>query len=329
MNIIHRRKVLGSAIGLLAATTANLSWAQNEAWPTKPIQLILGFPPGGPNDLVARALALRLSEQLKQQVVVENRAGANGNIAAAAVARAAPDGQTFLYNSSALALSSVLYTKNQIDPRKDLLPVNGTAALPLVLIVEASFPASNFREWAAQVRANPGKFNYGSPGAGNLAHVAVAMILQANGLDAVHAPYKGSSEALQGLIGGSTQFQLDSINSPLALIKSGRIKPLFVTSSQRSPVLPEVQTLVEGGSSPIDAAAWQGVMAPAKTPLNIVQRMATPENFRSALPKMKSVHHGRRSLKAAGCHERPMLSLFSLAKVRVALSINSHAIPKV
>ncbi len=304
MNNIHRRKVLGSAIGLLAATTANLSWAQNEAWPTKPIQLILGFPPGGPNDLVARALALRLSEQLKQQVVVENRAGANGNIAAAAVARAAPDGQTFLYNSSALALSSVLYTKNQIDPRKDLLPVNGTAALPLVLIVEASFPASNFREWAAQVRANPGKFNYGSPGAGNLAHVAVAMILQANGLDAVHAPYKGSSEALQGLIGGSTQFQLDSINSPLALIKSGRIKPLFVTSSQRSPVLPEVQTLVEGGSSPIDAAAWQGVMAPAKTPLNIVQRMATEITKAMSTPEMKSALAAQGAYSIATTPER-------------------------
>jgi len=304
MNNIHRRKVLGSAIGLLAATTANLSWAQNEAWPTKPIQLILGFPPGGPNDLVARALALRLSEQLKQQVVVENRAGANGNIAAAAVARAAPDGQTFLYNSSALALSSVLYTKNQIDPRKDLLPVNGTAALPLVLIVEASFPASNFREWAAQVRANPGKFNYGSPGAGNLAHVAVAMILQANGLDAVHAPYKGSSEALQGLIGGSTQFQLDSINSPLALIKSGRIKPLFVTSSQRSPVLPDVQTLVEGGSSPIDAAAWQGVMAPAKTPSNIVQRMATEITKAMSTPEMKSALAAQGAYSIATTPER-------------------------
>jgi tripartite-type tricarboxylate transporter receptor subunit TctC len=304
MNKIHRRKVLGSAIGLLAATTANLSWAQNEAWPTKPIQLILGFPPGGPNDLVARALALRLSEQLKQQVVVENRAGANGNIAAAAVARAAPDGQTFLYNSSALALSSVLYTKNQIDPRKDLLPVNGTAALPLVLIVEASFPASNFREWAAQVRANPGKFNYGSPGAGNLAHVAVAMILQANGLDAVHAPYKGSSEALQGLIGGSTQFQLDSINSPLALIKSGRIKPLFVTSSQRSPVLPEVQTLVEGGSNPIDAAAWQGVMAPAKTPSNIVQRMATEITKAMSTPEMKSALAAQGAYSIATTPER-------------------------
>jgi len=304
MNNIHRRKVLGSAIGLLAATTANLSWAQNEAWPTKPIQLILGFPPGGPNDLVARALALRLSDQLKQQVVVENRAGANGNIAAAAVARAAPDGQTFLYNSSALALSSVLYTKNQIDPRKDLLPVNGTAALPLVLIVEASFPASNFREWAAQVRANPGKFNYGSPGAGNLAHVAVAMILQANGLDAVHAPYKGSSEALQGLIGGSTQFQLDSINSPLALIKSGRIKPLFVTSSQRSPVLPDVQTLVEGGSSPIDAAAWQGVMAPAKTPSNIVQRMATEITKAMSTPEMKSALAAQGAYSIATTPER-------------------------
>ena len=304
MNNIHRRKVLGSAIGLLAATTANLSWAQNEAWPTKPIQLILGFPPGGPNDLVARALALRLSEQLKQQVVVENRAGANGNIAAAAVARAAPDGHIFLYNSSALALSTVLYTKNQIDPRKDLLPVNGTAALPLVLIVEASFPASNFREWAAQVRANPGKFNYGSPGAGNLAHVAVAMILQANGLDAVHAPYKGSSEALQGLIGGSTQFQLDSINSPLALIKSGRIKPLFVTSPQRSPVLPDVQTLVEGGSSPIDAAAWQGVMAPAKTPSSIVQRMATEITKAMSTPEMKSALAAQGAYSIATTPER-------------------------
>jgi tripartite-type tricarboxylate transporter receptor subunit TctC len=304
MKTIQRRKVLGSALCLLAGTTANLSWAQSEAWPLKPIQLIVGFPPGGPNDLVARALALRLSEQLKQQVVVENRAGANGNIAAAAVARAAPDGQTFLYNSSSLALSSVLYTKNQIDPRKDLLPVNGTAALPLVLIVEASFPASNFREWAAQVRANPGKFNYGSPGAGNLAHVAVAMILQANGLDAVHAPYKGSSEALQGLIGGSTQFQLDSINSPLALIKSGRIKPLFVTSSQRSPVLPDVQTLVEGGSSPIDASAWQGVMAPSKTPLNIVQRMATEITKAMASPEMKSALAAQGAYSIATTPER-------------------------
>ena len=201
-------------------------------------------------------------------------------------------------------MSAALYSKNLIDPRKDLLPVNGTAALPLVMIVEASFPANNFREWAAQVRANPGKFNYGSPGAGNLAHVAAAMILQANGLNAVHAPYKGSSEALQGLIGGSTQFQLDSINSPLALIKSGRLKPLFVTSPQRSPVLPEVQTLVEGGSSPIDAAAWQGVMAPAKTPSTIVQRMASEITKAMASPEMKSALAAQGAYSIATTTER-------------------------
>jgi tripartite-type tricarboxylate transporter receptor subunit TctC len=194
----------------------------------------------------------------------------------------------FLYNSSSLALSPALYSKNIVDPLKDLVPVNGTAALPLVCIVESSFPANNFREWAAHLRANPGKFNYGSPGIGNLAHVAAAIILKANGLNAVHAPYKGSSEAIQGLLGGSTQFQLDSVNSPLSLIKSGKLKPLFVTSAQRSPVLPDVQTLVEGGSKPIDAAAWQGVMAPARTPPAIVQRMAAEISKAMNSPELKA-----------------------------------------
>ena len=283
MTPITRRTVLAATLAILAMPGR----AQSD-WPAKPIVLLLGFAPGGPNDLVARALALRLSELLKQQVVVENRPGANGNIAASAVARAAPDGYTFLYNSSSLALSPALYTKNIVDPLKDLMPVNGTAALPLVCVVESSFPASNFREWAAQLRANPGKFNYGSPGAGNLAHVAAAMVLKANGLNAVHAPYKGSSEALQGLMGGSTHFQFDSVNSPLTLIKAGRLKPLFVTSAQRSPVLPDVQTLAEGGSRPIDAAAWQGVMAPAKTPAAIVQRMAAEIARAMTSPEMKT-----------------------------------------
>ncbi len=280
---INRR----TALGMSLTAFAPLGWAQAD-WPSKPITLVLGFPPGGPNDLVARAMGQRLSEQFKQQIVIDNKPGANGNIAAGIVSRATPDGYTFLYNSSSLALSPALYSKNIIDPRKDLVPVNGTAALPLVCVVEASFPASNFREWAAHLRANPGKFNYGSPGAGNLAHIASAMILKANGLDAVHAPYKGSSEALQGLVGGSTQFQFDSVNSPLTLIKAGRLKPLFVTSAQRSPVLPDVQTLVEGGSGPIDAAAWQGVMAPPKTPAVIVQRFGAEIAKAMASPEMKN-----------------------------------------
>ena len=299
MNTINRR----TALGLSLAAFAPLGWAQGD-WPARPITLIVGFPPGGPNDLVARAMGLRLAEQLKQPVVIENRPGANGNIAASAVSRAAPDGYTFLYNSSSLALSPALYSKNIVDPRKDLMPVNGTAALPLVCVVEASFPANNFREWAAHLRANAGKFNYGSPGAGNLAHVAAAMILKANGLDAVHVPYKGSSEALQGLVGGSTQFQFDSVNSPLTLIKAGRLKPLFVTSAQRSPVLPDVQTLVEGGSRPIDAAAWQGVMAPPHTPPAIVQRFSAEIAKAMASPEMKAALAAQGAYPIASTPER-------------------------
>lgn len=269
MLIITRR----SAITFSLLSLSSLARAQSD-WPTKPITLILGFAPGGPNDIVARALSLRLSEQLKQQVIVDNRPGANGNIAASNVARAIPDGYTFLYNSSSLALSPALFRKSQINPLRDLTPVNGTATLPLVCVVADSFPANNFQEWAALLRANPGKFNYGSPGTGNLAHIAAAMVLKANGLNAVHAPYKGSSEAIQGLLSGSTHFQFDSVNSPLALIKSGKLKALFVTSSERSPVLPDVPTLAQGGSPNVEASGWQGVMAPAKTPALIVQRMA-------------------------------------------------------
>ena len=269
MPTITRRNALVLSLSALAP----LARAQSD-WPNKPVTLLLGFAPGGPNDIVARAMSLRLSDLLKQQVIVDNRPGANGNIAASAVARATPDGYTFLYNSSSLALSPALYRKSLINPLQDLTPVNGTATLPLVCIVEASFPASNFREWAAQLKANPGKFNYGSAGTGNLAHVAAAMVLKANGLSAVHAPYKGSSEALQGLLSGATHFQFDSVNSPLALIRSGKLKALFVTTSERSPVLPDVPTLVQSGGPNVEASGWQGVMAPAKTPPAIVQRMS-------------------------------------------------------
>ena len=299
MKDITRRTALGWSLATLASTGR----AQAE-WPAKPIVLMLGFAAGGPNDLVARALAQRLSEQLRQQVVVDNRPGANGNIAAAAVANAAPDGYAFLYNSSSLALSPALYRKMPVEPLRDLVPVNGTAALPLVCVVETSFPAGNFREWAAQLRANPGRFNYGSPGVGNLAHVAAAMLLKANGLSAVHTPYKGSSEALQGLVGGSTHFQLDSVNSPLTLIKAGRIKPLFVTSSQRSPVLPDVPTLAESGSQNIDASAWQGVMAPAKTPPAIVQRLAAEIAKAMAGPEMKAALAAQGAYSIASTPER-------------------------
>lgn len=285
MHKINRR----TALSLSLAAVAPFAHVHAQAdWPSRPITLVLGFAPGGPNDLVARAMALRLSEQLKQQVIVDNKPGASSNIAASIVARAAPDGHTFLYNSSALALNTALMPNMPIDTLRDLAPVNGTATLPLVCIVAPSFPANNFREWAAQLRANPGKFNYGTAGVGNLTHLVGTMILKVNGLSAVMTPYKGSSEALQGLLNGSTHFQFDSVNSPLQLIKGGKVKPLFVLSNQRSPVLPDVPTLAESGSNNIDSSAWQGVMAPAKTPQAIIERFAA-EIFKAMnSPEMKA-----------------------------------------
>ena len=287
MHKINRRTALRLSLAAVALFAHAQAHAQAD-WPSRPITLVLGFAPGGPNDLVARAMALRLSEQLKQQVIVDNKPGASSNIAASIVARAAPDGHTFLYHSSALALNTALMPKMPIDTLRDLAPVNGTATLPLVCIVEASFPANNFREWAAQLRANPGKFNYGTAGIGNLTHLVGTMILKVNGLSAVMMPYKGSSEALQGLLNGSTHFQFDSVNSPLQLIKGGKVKPLFVLSNQRSPVLPDVPTLAESGSNNIDSSAWQGVMAPAKTPQAIIERFAA-EIFKAMnSPEMKA-----------------------------------------
>ena len=287
------RYAAAAALALALAVPLPL-FAQAE-WPSgRSIELVLGFAPGGPNDLVARALAQRLGDALKQSVIVDNRPGANGNIAAGIVARANPDGYTFLYNSSSLALSPALYKKMAVDPLKDLVPVNGTATLPLVMVAEASFPANNYAEWVALLKKNPGKYNFGSPGAGNLAHIGVEILLKVNGLQAVHAPYKGSSEALTGLLSGATQFQLDSVNSPLALIKGGKLKPLFVTSRQRSPVLPDVPTLAEQGVKDIDISGWQGIMAPAKTPPAIVQKMAaeTAKVMNSADMKMALAAQG-------------------------------------
>jgi tripartite-type tricarboxylate transporter receptor subunit TctC len=282
MKPITRRTALGAT--LAALTQAGHTQPE---WPARPVTLVVGFAPGGPNDIVARQLALRLSEQIRQQVVVENRPGANGNIAATLVGRAAPDGYTYLYNSSSLALSPALYPKKVVEPLAELMPVNGTASLPLVCVVAADFPASNFAEWTARLRANPGRFNYGSPGPGNLAHVVPALLLKANGLSAVHTPYKGSSEALQGLVSGATHFQFDSVNSPMALIRGGRLKALFVTSAERSPTLPNVPTLAESGQPNFDMGAWQGVMAPTGTPAAIVQRMADEISRAMNHPELK------------------------------------------
>jgi tripartite-type tricarboxylate transporter receptor subunit TctC len=242
-------------------------------YPDKPIRLVLGFPPGGPTDLVARVLAQKLSEQMGQQVQVENKPGANGNIGAEFVARAPADGYTVLYNTSAVALSPALYKKISYDIRTDLAPVVLTAVIPLVLAVHPSVPANNIQEFLALVKSSAGKFSYGSAGNGNITHLGAYLLLQSKGLTATHVPYKGSAPALSDLVGGQTQFTTDTVNSALPFIKEKRLKALAVSSLKRTAVLPDVPTLNETVSPGFEVGAWQGVMVPARTPLDIVNRL--------------------------------------------------------
>jgi tripartite-type tricarboxylate transporter receptor subunit TctC len=271
MTTIRRTLLKLAAIGLAAGAAPALH--AQAAWPAQPVKMVIPFPPGGPTDLVGRVLAQALSEQMGQNVIVENKPGANANIAAELVARAPADGYTFMYNTSSLALSAVLYSKLNYDALKDFAPVALTAVVPMVLVVHPSVPAKTVPEFIDHLKKNPGKLVYGSAGNGNVTHLGAFQFLQANGLSATHVPYKGSSPALVDLAGGQTQFMTDTINSALPYIRDGRLRALAVTSARRSPVLPDVPTLQESGMAGFEVGAWQGVVMPAKTPPEIVNKL--------------------------------------------------------
>lgn len=279
------RRTLLAAMTLLAVPFGAVAQG---SYPDKPVRMVIAFPPGGPTDLVARVLAQKLTEQMGQQVVVDNKPGANGNIAAELVAKAPADGYTVFYNTSAVALSPALYKKLSYDVRTDLAPVALTAVIPLVLAVHPSVPANNVPEFLAYVKANASKVSYGSAGNGNITHLGAFLMLQSQGLTAQHIPYKGSAPALTDAVAGQTQFLTDTINSALPFIRDKRLKALAVTSLQRSPVLPEVPTLAEAGLRGFEVGAWQGVMVPARTSPEIVSRLNTELAKALASPEVKA-----------------------------------------
>ena len=271
-------KTMTTAITSIASTVLLACFGNGAAlaqgtYPDKPIKLVVAFPPGGPTDLVARVLAQKLTEQMGQPVVVDNKGGANGNIGAEFAAKAPPDGYTVFYNTSAVALSPALYKKLSYDVTTDLAPVALTAVIPLVLAVHPSVPANNVQEFLAYVKANPDKVTYGSAGNGNVTHLGAFLLLQSQGLTATHAPYKGSAPALTDLVGGQTQFVTDTVNSALPFIRDKRLRALAVTSLKRTAVLPDVPTLNETVSTGFEVGAWQGMLVPAKTPPDIVKRL--------------------------------------------------------
>ena len=250
--------------------------ASAQSYPSKPIRFIVGFAPGGVTDIVARALSQKLYERFGQQVVVDNRAGGSGMIAAITTAKSPPDGYTLLMSSISTMATNVSIVPNlPYDPLKDFAPVTLALVTPYMATVSAAMPVGNFREFLAYAKARPGQLNFGSSGTGGGAHLAIELLKVSAGLEMTHVPYKGASLAPTDLIGG--QIQLTFSQPPIVLphIKSGKLKGLAVTSPKRLAALPDFPTVAESGVPGFDATSWQGIVAPAATPRAIVDLLNT------------------------------------------------------
>jgi tripartite-type tricarboxylate transporter receptor subunit TctC len=257
------------AVIVLAATGPALA----QAWPNKPIRLVVNFPPGGAADQIARSVGVPLGEALGQPIVIENRPGANGNIGADAVAKSPPDGYTLLMSSGgAFSVNPHLYTKLPFDPVKDLVPVAAAARILVFLVVRPDLPAKSVDEFVALARANPGKLTYGSPGSGSSPHIAGEMLKRAAKIDIVHVPYKGAAPALTDLLGGQLDFMFDP-GIGLPQVRAGKLRLLAVGSPKRSPLFPDTPTLAEAGMVGFDADSWFGFYAPAGVPADILARL--------------------------------------------------------
>lgn len=273
---------------LLLAGLLWISSVSAQSWPSKPIRMIVAFPPGGPTDIVSRVIAQRLSEQLGQPVMIDNKPGAGGNLAADLAANAPADGYTVFYNTSAIVIGPALYTKVNYNTLRDFAPVALTASVPMVLVVNPSLPAHSVKDFLELVRSKPNQLNYSSSGTGTITHLASAMVTAQAGLQVQHVPYRGSAPGLVDLAAGQTQFMIDTINTVLPYVREGRLRGLAVTTMKRSAVLPELPTLHESGIQDFDAAAWQGIVVPAGTSSEIIQRLNVEVNKALSHPDVKA-----------------------------------------
>ncbi len=277
-------KVLG-AIGTLLMVLLTRLDAAAQPYPDKAIKLVVPFAPGGSVDIVGRILAQSLGEELKQSIVVENRAGAGGNIGFEAVAHAKPDGYTLLMASSNLAVNVSLYRTIGYDPLKDFAPVTLVAIQPNVLMVHPSLPVKTVPELIAYAKANPGKLNFGSSGIGASQHLAGELFKSRTGVDMVHVPYKGGGPAMADLVGGRIQLMFETIPSSMSYVRSGQLRAIAVTTEERSAQLPDVPTVQETVTGVV-SRGWLGVAAPAGTPQPIVDQLNGAIHKVIALPEV-------------------------------------------
>jgi tripartite-type tricarboxylate transporter receptor subunit TctC len=282
-----------SILRIIAATIALClapGLAAAQAWPSKPVKIVVPFVAGGATDVVARLLAQRLTEAWGQSVVVENRAGAGGNIGADVVAKSPPDGYTILMTSGSIVTANpYIYKSMPFDPAKDLVPITNVASGPQVIVVNTDVAAKDLREFIAMAKASPGKVNYGSAGVGTQTHLAFENFLYAAGADMTHVPYKGESAVITDLMGGQIQAATPNLGAAMGFIKDGKLRALAVTSRERNPQLPDVPAASEIIPG-FENAGWFGLMAPAGTPKEVVDRIyrdsakiLNSDDFRSRL----------------------------------------------
>lgn len=256
---------------IAAAWTCGAAWAQS--YPTKPVRFVVGFPPGGATDVVARLISQKLSDALGQPVVVDNRAGAASNIGAELVATSPKDGHTIFMGTVSLSINPSLYSRLAYDALRDFAAVTQVTSTPFMLVVHPSLPVSNVKQFIALAKSRPGELNYASAGSGSGAHLFTEMFRSMAGLRVVHVPYKGAAPATTATLSGETIFMFDNIVTTLPLARAARLRALAVTTSKRSSAAPDIPTVAEAGVPGYDANAWFGVFAPTGTPPAVISRL--------------------------------------------------------
>ena len=280
-----RAWTLAGALGCGLATLGS-SFAGAQPFPNQPIKIVAPVPPGGGVDILSRALAAKLAESLSVPVLVENKAGASAVVGTDFVAKSAPDGYTLLMGYSVLATNRFLQKSLPYDLDRDLTPVINVGYIPLILVTQPAFPANSVKELIALAKAKPGQLAYASGGAGAGAHLSGELFKHQAGIDLVHIPYKGNAPALNDILGGHVQIMFDTITTSLPHVRSGQLKALATTGARRSPLAPDIPTMIEAGLPNFEISAWYMVVAPKKTPKEVVAKLNAALNAAIADPEV-------------------------------------------